>query len=166
VAAENHPRNDDYAKTFQEKTVPTGTRLAGWAALVQTFGVQAPVRRPSTVSGQHVKASRRGEGGWNVFDKRYWPGESFGDQLEFALPKAAFASTQGGTDYRSRLRNRRSGRIWEGCGSLGTIHMACLSRSTITCARVAFYVNAPGSLKSQFFVPELETTLVDTNSVD
>src|SRR5664280_1281054 len=43
VAAEN-PRNDGYVRTFQEKTVPTDTRLAGWAALVQTFGVQAPVR--------------------------------------------------------------------------------------------------------------------------
>lgn len=30
-----------------EKTVPVDTRLSGWAALVQTFGVQAPVRRPS-----------------------------------------------------------------------------------------------------------------------
>ena len=85
MAAENHPRNDDYVRTFQEKTVPTDTRLAGWAALVQTFGVQAPVRRPSAVSEQHVKASRREERGWNVFDKRYWPGESFGDQLGFAL---------------------------------------------------------------------------------
>jgi hypothetical protein len=85
VAAENHPRNYDYARTFQDKTVPADARLAGWAALVQTFGVQAPVRRPSTVSGQHVKASRREERGWNIFDKRYWPGESFGDQLGFAL---------------------------------------------------------------------------------
>jgi hypothetical protein len=85
VAAENQPHKNDHARTFQEKTVPADARLAGWAALVQTFGVQAPVRRPSAVSGQHVKASRRGEGGWNVFDKRYWPGESFGDQLGFAL---------------------------------------------------------------------------------
>ena len=71
VDAEYHPRNDDHARTFQEKTVPADTRLVGWAALVQTFGVQAPVRRPSTVSEQHVKASRREERGWNVFDKRY-----------------------------------------------------------------------------------------------
>jgi len=85
VAAENHPRTDDYARTFQEKTVPADTRLAGWAALVQTFGVQAPIRHPSAVSGQHVKASRREERGWNIFDKRYWPGEFFGDQLGFAL---------------------------------------------------------------------------------
>ena len=65
--------------------MPTATRLAGWADLVQTFGVQAPVRRPSVISGQHVKASHRMEGGWKVFDKRYWPGESFGDQMGFAL---------------------------------------------------------------------------------
>ena len=76
---------DNHAKTFQEKTVPTDTRLAGWAALVKTFGVQAPIRRPSVVSGQHVKASRREVRGWNIFDKRYWPGESFGGQLGFAL---------------------------------------------------------------------------------
>jgi hypothetical protein len=65
--------------------MPADTRLAGWSALVQTYGVQAPVRRPSAVSKQHVKGSHREEGDWNVFDKRYWPGESFGDQLTFAL---------------------------------------------------------------------------------
>jgi Fic/DOC family len=87
VAVEYKPHNSDHVGTltFQEKTVPADTRLAGWAALVQTFGILAPVRRPSAVSGQHVKASRREERGWNVFDKRYWPGESFGDQLGFAL---------------------------------------------------------------------------------
>ena len=77
--------NNDPLPTFQEKTVPADTRLAGLAALVRTFGVQAPVRRPSAVSGKHIKASRRKEGSWTVFDKRYWPGEEFGDQLGFAL---------------------------------------------------------------------------------
>jgi hypothetical protein len=85
VATETQPNNNHLTGIFQEKKVPADTRLAGWAALVQTFGVQAPVRRPSVVSGQHVKASRREEGGWNVFDKRYWPGESFGEQMGFAL---------------------------------------------------------------------------------
>jgi hypothetical protein len=37
------------------------------------------------VSKQHVKAIRREEKSWNVFDKRYWPGQSFGDRLGFAL---------------------------------------------------------------------------------
>jgi hypothetical protein len=85
VATENPPPDNGPIGTFQEKTVPAETRLAGWAALVQKFGVKAPVRHPSAVSGQHVKASRRGDRGWNVFDKRYWPGESFGEQLGFAL---------------------------------------------------------------------------------
>ncbi len=70
---------------FQEKAVPVDARLAGWAALVERFHIEAPVRRPSAVSEQHIKGSRRVERGWTVFDKRYWPGESFADQLDFAL---------------------------------------------------------------------------------
>ncbi len=70
---------------FQEKTVPRGARLAGWAALVHALAISAPVRRPSCVSEQYVRGSRRKEGGWIVFDKRYWPGESFADHLTFAL---------------------------------------------------------------------------------
>jgi hypothetical protein len=70
---------------FQEKTLPDRTRLAGWAALVQALALAAPVRRPSCVSGQHVRGSRREEGAWTVFDKRYWPGDSFADHLTFAL---------------------------------------------------------------------------------
>jgi hypothetical protein len=85
MTAENHSRDDEHARTFQERTVPNDTRLAGWAALVQAFGVQAPVRRPSAVSEQHIKSSRREERGWKVFDKRYWSGDSFGDHLGFAL---------------------------------------------------------------------------------
>jgi hypothetical protein len=77
--------NKDTPPTFQEKTVPTNTRLAGWAALVREFNISSPVRRPSVVSEKHVKASRRDEGAWNVFDKRYWPGGDFGDHLAFAL---------------------------------------------------------------------------------
>lgn len=70
---------------FQEKSVPDGTRLAGRAALVHGLGISAPVRRPSCVSEQYVSGSRRAEGTWVVFDKRYWPGESFADHLTFAL---------------------------------------------------------------------------------
>ena len=72
-------------QVFQEKTVPTGTRLAGWAALVRALNVQAPVRRPSLVSEQHIRGSRRQEADWSVFDKRYWPGEDFAAHLSFAL---------------------------------------------------------------------------------
>jgi hypothetical protein len=70
---------------FQHKTVPGGTKLAGWAALVQKLALRGPVRRPSCVSQQHVGGSRREEGAWSIFDKRYWPGRTFADHLTFAL---------------------------------------------------------------------------------
>jgi len=76
--------NTDHVRTFQEKTVPAEARLAGWAWLAQKFGVQAAVRRPSVISDQHVKASFREEGDWTIYDKRYWPGDGFGDHLGFA----------------------------------------------------------------------------------
>jgi Fic/DOC family len=77
--------NNNRVGTFQEKTVPAETRLTGWAWLVQSFCVRAPVRRPSVVSDQHVKASSREAGDWTIYDKRYWPGDGFGDHLGFAL---------------------------------------------------------------------------------
>lgn len=70
---------------FQDRSIPAGAKLVGWAALVQTFAVPAPVRRPSCVSEQHVRGSQRQEDNWAIFDKRYWPGETFGDHLTFAL---------------------------------------------------------------------------------
>jgi hypothetical protein len=70
---------------FQEKIVPDGARLAGWAALVHALAISAPVRRPSCVSQQYVGGNRREEETWTLFDKRYWPGDSFADHLSFAL---------------------------------------------------------------------------------
>ncbi len=70
---------------FQERTIPAEAKLAGWSALAERFAVPAPVRRPSCVSDQHVSGSQREEGDWVVFDKRYWQGNSFADQLIFAL---------------------------------------------------------------------------------
>jgi hypothetical protein len=70
---------------FQESAVPDETRLAGWAALVKEFSIKAPVRQPSCVSEKHIKGSQREERNWQVFDKRYWPGDSFADHLTFAF---------------------------------------------------------------------------------
>jgi hypothetical protein len=70
---------------FQEKTVPEGAKLVGWAALVHALGVPAPVRRPSCVSEQHISGSHREQGAWTVFDKRYWPGDTLAKHLTFAL---------------------------------------------------------------------------------
>ena len=73
------------AKIFQEKTIPEGVRLAGLAALVQMLDLPVPVRRPSGVSEQHINGSRRDQGAWTVFDKRYWPADTFADHVTFAL---------------------------------------------------------------------------------
>jgi len=70
---------------FQEQTIPGGARLAGCAALVQALALRAPVRRPSCVSERHVRGSHREEGTWTLFDKRYWPGDTFADHLTFSL---------------------------------------------------------------------------------
>lgn len=69
---------------FQERTVPHGTKLVGWAALVRALAIGAPLHRPSCVSEQHVKGSRE-EGEWTIYDKRYWPGDTLSDHLLFAL---------------------------------------------------------------------------------
>ena len=71
--------------TFQDRLVPKGTRLTGWAALIQGLGIAAPVRASSAVAEGHIKGSRRAEGGWTVFDKRYWPGDKVTNHLSFAL---------------------------------------------------------------------------------
>ena len=70
---------------FQEQSIPEASKLAGFAALVNTLSIEAPVRRPSCVSDKHIRGSRREEALWTVFDRRYWPGDTFGDHLSFAL---------------------------------------------------------------------------------
>lgn len=71
--------------TFQERLIPAGTKLVGWSALVNALNVKAPVRRPSCVSEMHLKGSRQYEGDWEIFDKRYNPGDTFAENLGFAL---------------------------------------------------------------------------------
>ncbi len=71
--------------TFQDLARPPATRLAGAAALVREFGLGVPVRRPASVSDRHVSGSRRSDGSWIVFDKRYWPGDEATGHLAFML---------------------------------------------------------------------------------
>ena len=73
------------ATSFQEQSIPEAAKLAGFAALVHALSVAAPVRRPSCVSDKHIRGSHREEPLWTVFDRRYWPGDTFGDHLRFAL---------------------------------------------------------------------------------
>ncbi len=71
--------------TFQYDVVPEGTRLVGLSALVSALEIEAPVRAICCVSEKHVRDGKKNEGDWKVFDKRYWPGDNFGDHITFAL---------------------------------------------------------------------------------
>jgi hypothetical protein len=79
-----HIENDGL-KRFRNLAIPEETRIAGWAALAEALGVKGPVRKPASVSDRHVSGSFRDDEEWRIFDKRYWPGEIFGDHLNFAL---------------------------------------------------------------------------------
>lgn len=76
---------NDELKRFQNLAIPEETRIVGWAALAEALGVKCPVRKPASVSDRHVSGSFRDDEEWRIFDKRYWPGETFGDHLNFAL---------------------------------------------------------------------------------
>ena len=45
--------------TFQDRLVPKGTRLVGWAALAHGLRLQAPVRAPSSVAEGYIRGSHR-----------------------------------------------------------------------------------------------------------
>jgi hypothetical protein len=70
---------------IQNEPMPSGTRLAGWAALVHSLNIKVPLRRFSRVSEKHVRGTRRTEGLWELFDKRYQPDDTLAGHLTFAL---------------------------------------------------------------------------------
>lgn len=70
---------------FQGDALPADAELIGWAGLVHSLGVAAPVRNPSCVSYKHIRDSQRIDGNWALFDKRYKTGDTFADHLTFAF---------------------------------------------------------------------------------
>ncbi|MEX2132447.1 MAG: Fic family protein [Pseudohongiellaceae bacterium] len=70
---------------IQHEQVPEGSRIAGWAAIVQRLGIDAPLRSFACISEKHVSGNRRVEGNWEIFDKRYKPESSLTDDLNFAF---------------------------------------------------------------------------------
>src|SRR3989442_9015758 len=72
-------------RTFQENVIPAEAQLVGWAALAQALSIHAPVRQPSAVSEKQLRGSRRHEDRWTVFERRYWPGDTFRDHFAFGL---------------------------------------------------------------------------------
>lgn len=75
----------DTPEYIQNEQIPPDTTLAGWAALVRTYGVYAPLRHFSCVSNKHVRGNKRKDGNWQIFDKRYKPNDSLEGHLNFAL---------------------------------------------------------------------------------
>lgn len=76
---------DTSQQTFQDNLLPRDTHLAGLAALVQAFGIQAPVRNPSCVAESHIRGTTRRDGPWTIYDKRYRPDNTLASHLSFAL---------------------------------------------------------------------------------
>lgn len=70
---------------IKDEPLPEAASLAGWSALTHGLGVSAPVRRLSCISERHVRGTRRREGPWEVFDKRYLPDATLEGHLTFAL---------------------------------------------------------------------------------
>lgn len=70
---------------FKEEPLPEAATLAGWSALVYGLDIAAPVRRLSCISEHHIRGTRRNEGLWEVFDKRYLPEPTLEGHLTFAL---------------------------------------------------------------------------------
>jgi hypothetical protein len=77
--------NAETPKYFQDEQIPQNTQIAGWAAIVRTYGIDAPVRQFACVSNKHLSGNRRIEDNWEVFDKRYLPEDSFAGHLNFAF---------------------------------------------------------------------------------
>jgi hypothetical protein len=70
---------------FRHQPLPEKSRLAGFAYIREIFQLQVPIRRAFCVSDHHIKGTLVEQGVFTVYDKRYWPGDSPIDHLEFAL---------------------------------------------------------------------------------
>jgi hypothetical protein len=70
---------------FQNEPIPVGTRLAGWSALAHALDLKAPVRHFSCISEKYVRGTRRKEGGWEVYDRRFVLDDTVADHLGFAM---------------------------------------------------------------------------------
>ena len=60
-------------------------RPAGYAWLVQKHDLKAPLRRISVVASGRIKEERRNHDATTIYDKRFWPGDSDVEHLDFAM---------------------------------------------------------------------------------
>lgn len=79
------PMLERQAVALQDLLVPRDTLLVGLSALVYSFDVKAPIRRPACVSIKHVSDGVRELPPWRIFDQRYDPGDEIEGHLAFAM---------------------------------------------------------------------------------
>lgn len=77
--------NVETPEYFQHEQVPQGTQIAGWSAIIKTYGIDVPLRYFACVSHKHISGNRRIEDNWEIFDKHYLPEDSFAGHLSARL---------------------------------------------------------------------------------
>lgn len=75
---------------FQDETLPRGAVLVGYSHLVKKYGIQTYIRFPSCVSRSHVRGTVIRNGIWQLYDKRFQPGDSDVEHLVFAIKHEIF----------------------------------------------------------------------------
>lgn len=70
---------------FQNEILPTHAHLVGWSALIDCLHIKAPLRTLVCVSEKYIRGTKRQEGVWEIYDKRYSPEDTILGHLSFAL---------------------------------------------------------------------------------
>lgn len=70
---------------FQHRALPPSTRLIGMSALVNAFGIQAPIRDPSVISDQLIRGHVRRTEDWTIYENRFAIKETIQGHLAFVF---------------------------------------------------------------------------------
>jgi len=68
---------------FHEQSLPERATPAGYAALIEAYGLKVPLPRTLSATGEHHRI--RIEGGWRILSLRHAPSPDLGGHLTFAL---------------------------------------------------------------------------------
>src|SRR5215467_1086372 len=107
---------------FQEQALPERATPAGYAALIDAYGLKVPLPRTLSATGEHHRV--RNERGWRILTPRHAPASTLEGHLTFALKyegldlavlKRVFLAV-GPADVEAIVRARPTGsyarRIW------------------------------------------------------
>src|SRR5437763_8668141 len=82
----NRTPNNDFSGSvtdFHERVLPEGGALAGYAALIDRYGLAVPDPRTLSAIGQRHRITEKG--GWRMFTPRHAPRADLQGHLTFAL---------------------------------------------------------------------------------